>query len=342
MNMEAFFRQGFITFESALLEEASTLDAAIPAIRESVLGTAATVVRPERLTFVGIGASLAALAAPVAYLRSNGITAWRVNAAEIEELDTGDVMIALSQSGRSRETVEVLRRASGAKIAVVNVTDSPLANAADSVLSLGDLPDSLASTIGFSASAIAISMLCEAWTVGSPSADWSTLGERLAEFIEKISDDVDRALLMLGESSVIDVVAPADQFGAAEVTALLLREVARVPAAPFEGRQYLHGLMEATGATTFHVVFDGPDTRQIVPSLLKLDRRVLLLGGEAGIEREDSAVFRVALPALSMLETPVFIAAFVQQLALRSAVGRGIDPDEFRFLETDTKLGDNE
>lgn len=341
MSVNAFLRQGFIPFEEGVLDQTGRLTEVAPVLRERALAAAAVVGRPAQVTFIGIGASLAALTAPAAHLSARGIPSVRLNAAEAGPFDDSATLIALSQSGRSRETVDVMRAAPGRKLAVVNVTDSPMASAVDSVLTLGDLPDSLASTIGFTASAMSVSMLAEIWTDGEPSASWLTLGERLARFLTETAPLTEEIADRLSASSIIDLVAPADQYGAAEGGALLLREVARVPAASFETRQYLHGLMESTHPSTLHIVLDGPDDGQIVRALGSLGRRIVELRTGAPVAH-DARTQVVPIETRGPLETPIFVAALLQQVALRSARARGIDPDEFLFLDTGTKLDDDE
>ncbi|MFJ2633232.1 SIS domain-containing protein [Streptomyces sp. NPDC087422] len=341
MSVNAFLRQGFIPFDEGVLSQTSRLTEVAPVLRERALAAAGAVGRPDQATFIGIGASLAALAAPVAHLSARGIPSVRLNAAQAGPFDETTTLVALSQSGRSRETVDVMRAATGRKLAVVNVTDSPMAAAADSVLTLGDLPDSLASTIGFTASAMAVSMLAETWTDGEPSPTWLSLGERLAGFLDATSAQAEEIADRLSAASIIDLVAPADQYGVAESGALLLREVTRVPAASFETRQYLHGLMESTHPSTLHVVLDGPDDGQILRALGSLGRQIVELRTGAPVVHGERTLV-VPVEAHNPLEIPVFVAALLQQVALRSARARGIDPDEFLFLDTGTKLDDGE
>lgn len=341
MSVNAFLRQGFVPFDEGVLNQPRLLTETAPVLHERVRMVAGVVGRPEKATFIGIGASLAALAAPVAHLSAHGIPSVRRNAAEAGPFEKDTTLVALSQSGRSRETVDVMRAATGRKLAVVNVTDSPMAAAADSVLTLGDLPDSLASTVGFTASAMAVSMLAETWIDGAPGEAWLSLGERLARFLEETSPQAQETADRLSTASVIDLVAPADQYGVAESGALLLREVTRVPAASFETRQYLHGLMESTDPTTLHVVLDGPDDGQIIRALGAHGRHIVDLRTGPPAAHGDGTVV-VPLGVGGPLEIPVFVAAFLQRVALLTAHARGIDPDQFLFLDTGTKLEDGE
>jgi glucosamine--fructose-6-phosphate aminotransferase (isomerizing) len=341
MSIEAFLRQGFIPFRDAVGRETDVLTSAAPSLMERATDAAHALGTPAHATFVGIGASLAALAAPAAFLSVRGVSSSRMNAVEASESSIAGTLIALSQSGRSRETVAVMRNARGPKLAIVNVTGSPITKAADAVLSLGNLPDSLASTIGFTASVMAVSMLCEAWTNQAPAQSWLSIGERIGTFLAANANAVEAVADLMSRSTSIDFVAPHEHLGIAEGGALLIREVARKPTAPFETRQYLHGLMEATSPTTMHIVVDGPDDGQIVRALSSLHRDIVeFRTTPTGTASKASIVVTVA--TASPLELPIFVAAFLQHAVLRSALARDIDPDEVLFLDTGTKLGDGE
>lgn len=341
MTMEAFMRQGFLSFEAAMDRQAAELGQVVGVIRQK-LGVLPP--PPHRPAFVAIGASLAAVAPAVELLNDRGIAARRINAAELENRsggvgDIADLVIAVSQSGRSRETMGALAHLAVPTIALVNVTDSPIAARAGMAISLGDLPDSLASSIGFSATVIAASMIAETWVDGNPSDNWDSLGERIAEFlpsaagaIATLADEIDGAV-------VVDVIAPARLLGSAEATALLLREVPRVPAAPFESRQYLHGLMEAASDHALNILFDGPDSVHMIPRLSATGSPVALFRSEVSSARQD-VMIDIALPARSHAETTVFAAAVMQRAVAAVASKRSIRPEDFLFLDTDIKLGD--
>ncbi|UCR88063.1 SIS domain-containing protein [Mycetocola spongiae] len=340
MSIQAFLRQGFIPFNTALETQWERLDELIPALAERAAHAAGTLGTPGKVALIGIGASLGAEGGPAHYLDAHGIPARRVNSGGDPRFDPAESILALSQSGRSRETVEMIRRSERPNLAVVNVSGSPLAQASDAVLELGDLSDSLASTIGYTASAAAVSMLAETWVHGAPRDSWSGIGGRLAAFLAANTAGVNTLVGWAHAAESIDLTAPEAQFGGAEAGALLLREVTRIPTAAFETRQYLHGLMESTRESTIHLVYRGEDNGQVLAALTSLGRRVLDLcpAGSAAIP----GTLRIEIPALSELEVPLYLAALLQRVASQYCAEAGIDPDEFLFLDTGTKLDDNE
>lgn len=341
MSMDAFLRQGFLPFDVAVERQSAELTGVVGVLRSALASVSE---RPARPAFVAIGASLAAVGPAVDLLTRHGIPARRINAAELEHrsTDVGDLVIAVSQSGRSRETVGALQHITVPTIALVNVADSPIAELANSVISLGDLPDSLASTIGYSATVVAASMLAETWTDGAPSVHWDSLGERLDAFLPTVSDHVARLAESIHRAAVVDVIAPVEHLGTAEAAGLLLREVPRVPAAAFESRQYLHGLMEAAGPDALHIVVDGADSIHMLPRFATARRQVVVFVPSGAVApAEAPGALAIALPTLSPAETPIFAGAVMQRAALIVARNRAIDPGEFLFLDTDIKLGDD-
>ena len=111
-------------------------------------------VRPSRVAFVGLGSSRYAAESLAALLRSRGVSAWTEYASTsvLTESAADLTLVAVSASGRTRETVEAARRHRGRSrvIAVTNDPASPLAGEADHVLPLvaGREDSGVASVVG--------------------------------------------------------------------------------------------------------------------------------------------------------------------------------------------------
>src|SRR5271157_1038482 len=133
------------SFEVGLLSQPESLGHVARTV-ESQLGTLRSDVTAP--FFVGIGASHAALAAPVRVLRERGVPAYRAASGELPEpcAPLGDPYVGVSQSGRSPETVRALKAVpESQRLAVVNVVPSPLSECSPT-LSLGMVRDSGVST----------------------------------------------------------------------------------------------------------------------------------------------------------------------------------------------------
>lgn len=246
-------------------------------------------------------------------------------------------MIALSQSGKSRETIDAVRGLASPTLAVVNVADSPLALTCTSALDFGSVPDSMASTVGYTGSLVAMGMLTDTWSTGRPGDDWLSLGERLAEFRLGSAALAKELAAELAADSSVDVVGFGAYTGAAEAGALLLREVSTMPTAAFEGRQYLHGPMEAWRGVG-HLVIGETGAAMTTALLAGRGHRVTILAAGSDPAWNVPGVRVVTLPARSVPEEYAFAGILLQDVAASLAAAKSADPDEFIFLSDDTKV----
>jgi glucosamine--fructose-6-phosphate aminotransferase (isomerizing) len=288
--------------------------------------------------FLGIGASHAASAAAVWTLRSRGIDSWRLNSGEhpLPFPDSSHAVIGVSQSGRSAETLAVLRSIEATRrLAVVNVAPSPLADLAATAVSLGNLPDSYASTVGYTATVAALGMIAEIWDGGAVGPSWAELPAAFRKLEEVLRARGPALAAPLAAAVAVDYAAAAATAGSAEVGALLLREVARVPATGLSTRQYLHGAMESAGKTA-HVLMGDDREAALARTLARAGHDTVLLTSLPVEEEPRLAV--LALPALPPAQRAILEALAMQSLAVEAALLRGIHPDAFVFHHTDTKV----
>jgi glucosamine--fructose-6-phosphate aminotransferase (isomerizing) len=199
------------------------------------------------------------------------------------------------------------------------------------------VPDSLASTVGYTGSLVALGMLTDTWATGKPGDGWLSLGVRLAGFRQDAAGVTADLVAELAAGTSVDVVGFGGYAGAAEAGALLLREVSTVPAAAFDGRQYLHGPMEAWPGVGHLVI--GADGAALVAGLLaRRGHRVTVLAAVGDPAPDHPGVRVVRLPALSVPEEYAFAGILLQDVAAGLAAARSADPDEFAFLSSDTKV----
>jgi glucosamine--fructose-6-phosphate aminotransferase (isomerizing) len=344
----------FVPYSQAMSTQAEQLDAVVARVREQ-LPDAAALLRSTRPVFVGIGASLAAAAAPVHALRARGVAAHRAGLGDLPDgcPPLGDALVAVSQSGRSRETVEAVAAASGVRrAAVVNVPGSPLTQVVDSVVDLGDQSDSKASTIGFTGTLAGLGLLADAWDAPRPAPQgsddaWSALGGAVAALEQQVGTALGDLAALVGAAASVDVSGEQASVASAEEGALLLREVCRVAATPFELRGYLHGPTESASSGQFptaHVLVGGERSLELAAQLQGRGHSVAVLttlpaeAVQAAGLATSTVVVRlpdVAGPQRVVLETVVF-----QHVSGLVAAERGLDADEFVFSSTDTKLDD--
>lgn len=290
------------------------------------------------VALVGIGASehVARSAAPV--WRALGIRAVAVSAAELQgsELPLADVYVAMSESGRSAETVAALRGASGRRIGITNDPDAPLAGVVDEVLPLGSGPDSPIYTTGYTATLQAIGLLGEHWA--GTSSEWTVLPEQVAHVIDKSTKTVTGLADGFQRARIVDVVATGASLATAGEGALMMRESARLHTASHETFNYLHGPMEVIDAEAACVVIGVGRELRLARELAALGCRTLLITASKDIEdTHHLTVLRVPEP-LSPLAGAVLEILPLQVLASEVARRRGLRADGFRYQQDDIRL----
>lgn len=329
--------RGFISFQEARASQAAALGALVPRIAHRLEGIGGTLDGAGPI-FVGIGASHAAAAAPVWALRERGVHAWRLSAGDqpVPYPPSPHPVVGISQSGRSAETLAVLQALpENRRIAVVNAAPSPIADLPATVIGLGDIADSYASTIGFTATVTALGMLADAWGGGALDAGWQHLHEAFGEYDEAVAAPLAALVPVLERASYADFVGAGAALGSAEAGALLLREVARIPSTGMGTRQYLHGSMESAG-DGLHVLIGGEREHALAQTLSEAGHDVLLV---TTTPAATAARFQtVVLPDLPAAQRAVLDATVLQNLAATAAAARGIDIEQFVFHNDDTKV----
>ena len=331
--------KGYISLAEARAAQADRLAAAAETIAEEVrAANDAGVLRGPTPIFVGIGASLAACAAAVWTLRARGIGAVRLNAGEcpLPFPRSSAALIGVSQSGKSSETLSVFESIDRSqRVSVVNAKSSPIAAISSTNISLGDIPDSYASTIGFTATLMALGMIAEVWGDGAIGADWPAAASAVRELESWLSGRIDELVAPLVQANYVDCAAAASSLGSAEVGSLLLREVARLPATGMSTRQYLHGAMESAGRGA-HILFGGAREIELARVLARAGHETIVVS--ALDVAEEGRLRHIALPHHSPTHRPIVEAVVMQTLAVHAGLARGLDPDAFVFHNNDTKV----
>ncbi|MEU1117060.1 MULTISPECIES: hypothetical protein [unclassified Streptomyces] len=293
----------------------------------------------RRPLFTGIGASYAALAVPVAVLRAHGVAAQRAQSDEVETGLTGfdtDLLLGVSQGGRSSETLAAFKAAGDAStLAVLNVTPSPLGDLAELRVDLGNEPDSYASTVGFTGTVVALDLLAGA-IAGRGEDPWHGIAAQLRTVRERAAEAIAPVSARAGGCVAADCVASGASRAAAEETALLLREVPRMPAAASTTRTYLHGEMESAGNTLHVVLGDGREV-DLARSLSGAGHLTLLVTAEEVPATDDLAVVR--LPRTAAAPRVVLETVVAQELVRALSAERGVPIEAFVFANDDTKEG---
>ena len=277
------------------------------------------------------------LGVPVAAMAPNIATVYRRRLRL-----SGQLFLAISQSGRSDDLVEsaVMAKAAGALTAgLVNETDSPLATTCDILLPMSAGPErSVAATKTFIASLAALLRLVAFWRDDVPA---------LAVALGRLPDRLDRAMTLdwspaaaaFAAAPSLIAIGRGPTLAIAREAALKLKEIANLHAEAFSGAEFLHGPV-ALISTQYPVL-------TFVPSDEAADglRRLVadLAGKGAALFVADpgqQTVSGSALPVLSSdhadADTLCQIQSFYAMM-VDLAERLGIDPDRPRHLQKVTR-----
>ena len=240
----------------------------------------------------------------------------------------GALLIAISQSGRSPDVVQLATaaRAAGALVVgLINDVTSPLAAACEIVLPLGAGPEtSIAATKSFLLAATALLQLAAAWS-GDPQL--AAAVDRAPDVLaDACAQDWAPALAPLARATSLYVVGRGVGLGPTQEVALKLKETCRLHAESFSTAEILHGPIALVGPG-FPILALGQDdatgtgTREVLATLVGLGADVASTLAVAGTR---------ALPIAAGVPPVLAPLCAVQSfyLALPAlAAARGLDAD---------------
>jgi glutamine---fructose-6-phosphate transaminase (isomerizing) len=240
----------------------------------------------------------------------------------------GAVLVTISQSGQSPDIVALQRAAKAAgalTIALVNVTDSPIAAEADCTVPLHAGEErSVAATKSFIASCAAAAAIVAAWSGDAAlTAAVNRLPQTLAAALEQ---DWSAAEALATERSLY-VLGRGPALAMAEEAALKLKETASLHAEAFSPAEVMHGPLQLV-ERGFPVLCFAPDDAAAATTRVALDR--LVSSGAKVFTSSALAMPGVHLPVAATghgLTDPIAIIQSFYGLAERIAQLRGHDPD---------------
>lgn len=304
--------------------------------------------RGRRLGLVGMGASANAIQAALTGYWAAGLPAIPWLGSELGYAGAAasfDAVIAVSQSGKSAEIVAALAGpASGyPKLVVTDGPETPVARLADATLGLALLEDSNVRTIGYTGTLQALFLLADALAepAGGPAADWDWLADEVGRQLPAAERLAAGLLGSLAGVRSFDVVGSGGQAGTAAQGALLLREVAKRPAAAYETYQYLHGPIEAAGPGLGLLIVGGAREARLAASLAATGAQILLITGLGQAETADTTAAGVTVfpvPAATDAALGVLGILPLQTISGALAEAAGLPDGEFRFHQDDTKV----
>ncbi|WP_163505842.1 SIS domain-containing protein [Fodinicola acaciae] len=288
--------------------------------------------RQGNLAVVSMGASSHAAHALVHRLARHGRRVSNVDASELLALgrrDLADAYVFVSESGRSRETVEAARLVGGARLGLTNDANAPLGEVVDAIVDLGHGRDSRVYSVGYTATLQAFGLLATA--IDGVREESDTLPELVARTLENSAQQARDLAEAWKDVTSIDFVGAGVARASAAEGALLIRESTRITATAYETYQYLHGPMESLTSTRACVLFG--DDRE-----LRLAGYLTEAGIPATVITTESRPNAITIPKTTGISQAVLEILPVQLLAGELAKLFGLDINDFLFTQADTKI----
>ncbi len=253
----------------------------------------------------------------------------------------GQLLIALSQSGRTPEIERVVRLARDAgatTLAIVNDGDAPLAHAAHHVVALGaGLERAVPATKTFTAQVAALALVGEALAPGTISGAGGL--DAIPALQQAVLDDAEPAgavAAQLAAARAVVTLGSGYLYAVALESALKLLETTSMPVLAYSASDFLHGPLAVAGPDVPVVCFaaDGPvraDVAAAAASAAERGAPVAWVADRAGDAPAGAQPLPVPAGAPEPL-APLLHAVRAQQLALAASRALGVDPDAPRGL----------
>ncbi|HWG23910.1 SIS domain-containing protein [Actinospica sp.] len=247
------------------------------------------------------------------------------------ELYRGWLLVALSQSGRTPEIVDIAGRyaeCGASVVAVTNNPDSALARAARLHVALDAGPElAVPATKTVTSQMLAILAIAAGLgdaDAGLSEADVARIPDAAATILADFAP-VERVVAALAEHRGMAIVGRGACYPAALETALKLQETLGVMAHGFSSADFRHGPIAVCGPDAPAVLLAGSgpaddDTRALRSDLAARSAHVAELGTGPNAD--------AAWPALGTMAECILATVRGQQLALATAAHLGVDPDQ--------------
>jgi glucosamine--fructose-6-phosphate aminotransferase (isomerizing) len=265
-------------------------------------------------------------------------------------IESGDVVVAISQSGETTDTLAAVRaaRAKGATIlGICNVAGSGLARQADAVLYTSAGPEiGVASTKAFTTQLVVLHLLAlfaaaQRGRLGTDALrrqidDLLTLPQLVSRLLQEAPSQAEHiaAHALLSEHALF--LGRGMNYPVALEGALKLKELSYIHAEGYPAGEMKHGPIALVDHRVPVVVLMPRDEvydkiRNNVEEIKARDGRVIVVVHE-GDDSVSDADYRLTIPDSGEFLTPVLLAIPMQLLAYYAALQRGCDVDKPRNL----------
>jgi len=291
----------------------------------------------RRVVLTGMGSSFYALYPLHVLLNSQGVSALMLETSELvhyfpEFLDRQTLIVAVSQSGRSAETVRLLdlnaRRAQ--IIGVTNTEDSPLAFQSDCVFLTSAGQEFSVSCKTYVTALLALrqlGLLLVADLSVQAAGHLAEAAPAVRRYLESWRDHV--LELAAGLEGVRDLflVGRGGSLAAAGTGGLIIKESTHFHSEGMSSAALRHGPFEVLNEETFVLVFAGDKRARALNSRLVTDIRAN--GGRAELLGTDAELAALRIPDVPEGLLPILEILPVEMMTLALAAQRGREAGRF-------------
>jgi len=249
------------------------------------------------------------------------------------------LVIGISQSGASPDVVEVVtdaRRQGAVTLAITNEPDSPLADAAETVVPLEAGPElAVAASKTYVAELATVALLSDALAGGGAEAELAALPEHIAHALDT-QEHAQHAARELRGLRQCAVIGRGYNYATIREWALKLKEMALVMADPYSAADFEHGpiALVEPGYQVMAVAVSGPTMEglaELLPRLRADGARLLVISDDASAREVADDAIPLEADVPEWLSPAVAIVP-CQLLAYHLAVANGRNPDSPRRL----------
>jgi glucosamine--fructose-6-phosphate aminotransferase (isomerizing) len=255
------------------------------------------------------------------------------------------LVLGVSQSGQSPDIVGVVeegRRQGALTVAVTNAPDSPLAQAADHILSLNAGEEqAVAATKTYTAQLAALALLAVQWANDDA---WLAELRRVPKAVEEtlaLEEPIARAAQRYAYATECVVLGRGYNYATAFEIALKLKELTYIVTQAYSSADFRHGPV-AIVERGFPAIVVAPQG-QVYPDMLALSRELSKREAELIVISGQDEPLRLARTGLRLpVVLPEWLSPFTcvvpgQLLAMHITLAKGYDPDHPRGLKKVTE-----
>ena len=296
----------------------------------------------------GMGSSYFLAGALSTLLASRGVSVTVVNAGELlhyglDSVRNDALVVAISQSGESFETVNVVKRLkeNGVKFTLATITNEPesyLGREADILLPTVAGSEEKTSTKTFITAYQVIYMIAGrlSGTIVAPEV-WDRISESIAKTLNQRDTTLPAMLRSLGDATYLQLIARGSAMAAASQSALMEMEASHTPSQAMAGGEFRHGPLEMVGEGFASIILahSGSSTfgqlQKLAGDILGFGGRVLLVTDRRDAMPERTGLTVVAVDAPANPELFAIPAIIPVQIAIEAWAreAKGIIPGEF-------------